>query len=146
MYTGIAIISKKEFFIEIFRTKTKFYISAIELSKKTPYMIELYINQGKKLLKESDDNFDNLVMRLEFKFGKLTIKDMNKILYEDFTEFATTPRDRTITTSNLSSLSKSRKSSYNPYYKHKKTPNSLLNKSQPKVALKPNFRLKPDSN
>ena len=52
LYQGIVIISKKEFFIDIFMTKTKFYISAIELSVKKPYMIELYINQAKKLLKE----------------------------------------------------------------------------------------------
>lgn len=52
LYQGIVIISKHEFFIDIFRTKTKFYISAIELGNKKPYMIELYLNQGKKLLKE----------------------------------------------------------------------------------------------
>jgi len=52
LYQGIIIISKKEFYIDIFKTKIKFYISAIELSTKTPYMIELYINQAKKILKE----------------------------------------------------------------------------------------------
>lgn len=52
LYQGIAIISQKEFYIDIFKTKTKFYISAIELAQKTPHMIELFINQGKKLIHE----------------------------------------------------------------------------------------------
>ena len=47
LYQGIVIISEREFFIDIFRTKVKFYISAIELATKMPYMIELYLNQGK---------------------------------------------------------------------------------------------------
>mmetsp|Transcript_17971 Transcript_17971/g.15889 ORF Transcript_17971/g.15889 Transcript_17971/m.15889 type:complete len:111 (+) Transcript_17971:556-888(+) len=52
LYQGIVVISKKEFYIDIFMTKTKFYISAIELTNKTPHMIELYIPQAKNLLKE----------------------------------------------------------------------------------------------
>lgn len=52
LYNGIVIISQKEFFIDIFKTKAKCYISAIELSTKKPYMIELHSQVLKKLLKE----------------------------------------------------------------------------------------------
>lgn len=52
LYQGIAIISNRELFIDIFKTKVKFYISCIELATKQPHMIELYLNQGKKLLHE----------------------------------------------------------------------------------------------
>ena len=109
------IISKNEFFIDIFQTKTKFYISAIELGSKTPDMVELFLNQGKKLVKEWGDNFDNLVMLLQFKFGKLTIRDMNRILYEDFTWFASTPRQKSPQTKPVVSSR-----SYKSYYQNRR--------------------------
>ena len=55
-------------------------------------MVELYLGQGRKLLKECGDNFDNLVLKLEFKYNKLTVQDMNKILYQDYSSFAASPQ------------------------------------------------------
>lgn len=123
LYQGIVIISKQEFFIDIFKTKTKFYISAIELSSKTPHMVELYLNQGKKLLRECNDNFDDLVMRLEFKFGKLAIHDMNKLLYQDYTSFATSPRSPSGGTNKKATHVQKASQKYTEYFKHR--PKSL---------------------
>lgn len=105
LYQGIVIISQKEFYLDMFLVKNKFIISAIELGKKKPYMIELYINQAKKLLAYASritedqelfthENFNALVMMLQFKFDKLSIRNMNKILYEDYSAFASVPAQK----------------------------------------------------
>lgn len=66
-------------------------------------------------------------MKLEFKYDKLTIKNMKKLLYDDFTAFAASPRGRT--SSQSSHIAKKRFSSqennhpkkgYKPFYHNKR--------------------------
>lgn len=83
-------------------------------------------------------------MRLEFKFDRLAIKDMNKLLYDDFTCFASTPRDRS--KNSKSPIGKPPTRGYKPYFKNQMNGNKLanlpeINKSQGKLRLKTNLNL-----
>ena len=74
-------------------------------------------------------------MKLEFKFGKLAIRDVNKMLYHDYTSYASTPRNPKLEVRRKAPL-KTRKTdektrSYNMYFKH--NPKTLINS---KVDLK----------
>jgi hypothetical protein len=148
LYQGIVVISEREFYIDIFKTKTKFYISAIDLSSKTPHMIELFINQGKKLIKECGDNFDNLVMRLEFKYDRFIIKDLNKLLYQDFASFAPTPRADSKNSKSPPRKPPTSTGGYKQYFKNKRGSKVLrrsdLNKSEGKLKIKSRLSLNKD--
>lgn len=96
-------------------------------------------------------------MKLEFKYGKLTIREMNKILYEDFTCFASTPRDKnSIDIENLkrkrmiSQDVQKNKSGYKSYFKNIRPSNveSVIyeKKEKLKVKLKSNLFINKDTN
>jgi hypothetical protein len=53
-------------------------------------------------------------MKLEFKYGKLAIRGLNKMLYEDFTAFASTPKQNNKIKCKLSPKQRSHDSSNQP--------------------------------
>ena len=67
--------------IEISRTKVKYYIVAIRMSKnQKTQVLEYHYKQGKKLIK-SAGGIEALADRIKFKFGTLSILDLNKLLF-----------------------------------------------------------------
>lgn len=62
------------------RTKTKFFIVAIDLEFFKYHVLELYRPQANKILKGCDNSLMKLMTFLEFRFGTLCIKDMELLL------------------------------------------------------------------
>mmetsp|Transcript_17971 Transcript_17971/g.15890 ORF Transcript_17971/g.15890 Transcript_17971/m.15890 type:complete len:102 (+) Transcript_17971:943-1248(+) len=78
-------------------------------------------------------------MRLEFNYGKLGIRDMNKLLYKDFISFASTPREKSGERSNLSMYAKPpRVSGYKEFYTNRKSlkPSYGIEKNEVRAKLK----------
>ena len=95
-------------------------------------------------------------MKLEFKYDKLTIKDMNKILYEDFTNFASTPRDKNpieieyLKRKKITQRNPQNKKGYQSYFKNikpSKIESVIYEKNEKlKVKLKSNLFINKDTN
>ncbi|CAI2368505.1 unnamed protein product [Moneuplotes crassus] len=80
IYRKIHKFNKKNFLIEIGKTKVRYFIVVIELSKKQrTQAIELHSKQAKKIITNCG-GVEELAKHIEFKFGKIVIKDLNKLL------------------------------------------------------------------
>jgi hypothetical protein len=73
-------IEKRECIVEMSRTKTKFYIVALDLEFFKYHVIELFRPQANKILKACDNSLSKLMRFLEFRFGTLCIKDMELLV------------------------------------------------------------------
>ena len=73
-------IEGRECIVEMSRTKTKFYIVAIDMEFFKYHVLELYRPQANKILKGCDNSLMKLMTFLEFRFGTLCIKDMELLL------------------------------------------------------------------
>lgn len=87
-------------------------------------------------------------MRLDFQYNRLTIKDLNKILYEDFTAFASSPKPSTVnlpTQRRGSQGTTEKPKGYQEYYKnHRKNRKNLYSLNVSNLP-KPKSRLNIDS-
>ena len=72
--------NQRECIVEMSRTKTKFYIVAIDLEYFKYHVVELFRPQANKLLKACNNSMHRLMTFLEFKFGTLCIKDMDILM------------------------------------------------------------------
>ena len=70
----------RECLVEMSRTKTKFYIVAIDLKTEKFHHIEMWRAQAKNVTKACGNDLSKLMMFLEFRFNKLQIKDFDLLL------------------------------------------------------------------
>lgn len=77
----------RECIVEMSYTKTKFYIVALDLETNRYNVIELFRPQANKIIKACTslngakaNDFQHLMTYLQFKYGKLCIKDMDLLL------------------------------------------------------------------
>ena len=73
-------IEKRECIVEMSRTKTKFFIVALNLEFCKYHVIELFRPQANKILKACENSLSKLMRFLEFRFGTLCIKDMELLI------------------------------------------------------------------
>ena len=66
---------QRECIIEMSRTKTKFFIIAIDLQIFKYSVIEMFRPQANKMLKACENSLQKLMTFLEFRFGTLCVKD-----------------------------------------------------------------------
>ncbi|CAI2368750.1 unnamed protein product [Moneuplotes crassus] len=82
IYRKIHKYQNKTYLIEIGKTKTKYFIVAIELSKQQKIQAkEIHAKQAKKLIKNCG-GIDHFANNIDFKFGKIVIKNMDKLLIQ----------------------------------------------------------------
>lgn len=82
LYRKIHKYSKKEYLVELSRSKTKYYIVAIRMNKNQKVQVlEYHRKQGKKLIKAAG-GIEALADRVKFVYGSLAINDVNKLLYD----------------------------------------------------------------
>lgn len=82
IYRKIHKYGKKEYLIEISKTKVKYYIVSIRMNKtQKSQVLEYHYKQGKKLIK-SAGGVEKLADSIKFKYGKLALQDLNKLLYK----------------------------------------------------------------
>lgn len=82
LYRKIHKYGKKEYLIELSRTKTKYFIVSIRLNKnQKTQVLQYHFKQGKKLIKAAG-GIEALADKIQFKYGSLSIQDLNKMLYE----------------------------------------------------------------
>ena len=60
--------------------KLKFYIVALDLESGKYHVIEMWKGQADKILQALGKNMEKLMAQLEFKYGKLMIKDHDMLL------------------------------------------------------------------
>jgi hypothetical protein len=65
--------------VEISRNKQKFYIIVVDNREGKDYVIELTEKMAQKCVLECGNNFEKLIERLYFKYGKLQIQDVNRL-------------------------------------------------------------------
>lgn len=70
----------RECLVEMSRSKCKFHILAIDLETDKHHYIEMWRAQAKNVIKACDDNLSKLMTFLEFRYGKLLIKDYELLL------------------------------------------------------------------
>jgi hypothetical protein len=68
-------IEKRECIVEMSRTKTKFFVIALDLEIFKYHVIEMFRPQANKILKACENSLSKLMTFLEFRFGTLCIKD-----------------------------------------------------------------------
>lgn len=73
-------LAQRECIIEMSRTKTKFYIIAIDLEINKYHVIELFRPQANKMIKACENSLQKLMTFLEFRFGTLCIKDQDMLM------------------------------------------------------------------
>uniref|UniRef100_A0A7S3NI68 Uncharacterized protein n=1 Tax=Euplotes harpa TaxID=151035 RepID=A0A7S3NI68_9SPIT len=89
IYRKIHKYDKKEYLIEISKTKTKYFIIAIELNKKQrTQAIEMHAKKCKKLIKVCG-GVDQFANNISFKFGKIIVRNMTELLNQKV-EYQTT--------------------------------------------------------
>lgn len=66
--------------VEMSRNKLKFYIVAVDLAIFRYHIIELWSAQAKKLMQACDGSLEKLMTYLEFRYGKLQIKDYDLLI------------------------------------------------------------------
>lgn len=82
IYRKIHKYGKKEFLIEISKTKIKYFIISIRLNKnQKQQVLEYHYKQGKKLIK-SAGGIEALADKIKFKYGSLSVQELNKLLYQ----------------------------------------------------------------
>lgn len=82
IYRKIHRYGKKEYLIEISKTKVKYFILSIRMNKnQKTQVLEFHYKQGKKLIK-SAGGVEALADLVRFKYGTLAIQDLNKLLYQ----------------------------------------------------------------
>ena len=67
-------MKRREWIIEISGTNKKFYILAYNREKKQAKLIDLYLGQGRILMKEYQNDYALLAKRLRIKFDKLLLQ------------------------------------------------------------------------
>ena len=70
----------RECLVEMSRSKCKFHILAIDLETDKHHYIEMWRVQAKNVLRACDNNLSKLMTFLEFRYGKLLIKDYELLL------------------------------------------------------------------
>ena len=73
-------LEQRECILEMSRTKTKFYIVALDLEINKYHVIELFRPQANKIIKGCDNSLNKLMTFLEFRYGTLCIKDQELLL------------------------------------------------------------------
>ena len=73
-------LEQRECILEFSRTKTKFFIVALDLEINKYHVIELFRPQANKIIKGCDNSLNKLMTFLEFKYGTLCIKDQELLL------------------------------------------------------------------
>lgn len=69
--------------IELSKTKLKYYIISIRLNKtQKQQVLEYHYKQGKKLIKWAG-GVEALADRIKFRYGSLSVHDLNKLLYQN---------------------------------------------------------------
>jgi hypothetical protein len=82
IYRKIHKYGRKEYLIEISKTKAKYYIISIRMNKdQKTQVLQYHYKQGKKLIKAAG-GLEALADRIKFKYGTLSIIDLNKLLYQ----------------------------------------------------------------
>lgn len=82
IYRKIHKYGKKEYLIELSKTKLKYYIISIRLNKnQKQQVLEYHYKQGKKLIK-SAGGVEALADMIKFRYGSLSVHDLNKLLYQ----------------------------------------------------------------
>ena len=71
---------QRECMVEMSRNKLKFYIVAVDLAIFRYHIIELWSAQAKKLMQACDGSLEKLMTYLEFRYGKLQIKDYDLLI------------------------------------------------------------------
>lgn len=71
---------RRECIIEMSRSKTKFWIIAVDLLTGKYSVIELFRVQAEKILRAVDNSLSTLMRYLEFRYGTLCIKDQELLL------------------------------------------------------------------
>lgn len=83
LYRKIHRYGKKEYLIEISRTKVKYYIISIRMGKTQKNQVqEFHYKQGKKMIRAAG-GIEAWADRIKFKYGKLDVNEMNKLLHEE---------------------------------------------------------------
>jgi hypothetical protein len=67
--------------VEISRNKQKFYIIVVDHNQQKDYVVELTEKLAQKYVLECGNNFERLISRLYFKFGRLQMTDVNRLQY-----------------------------------------------------------------
>ena len=71
---------RRECIIEMSRSKTKFWIVAVDLETGKYSVVEMFRVQAEKILRAVDNSLSTLMRYLEFRFGTLCIKDQELLL------------------------------------------------------------------
>ena len=71
---------QRECLVEMSRTKLKFYIVALDLETRKFHVIEMWKTQAKNILNACENSMEKLMTFLEFRYGKLQIKDHDLLL------------------------------------------------------------------
>jgi hypothetical protein len=82
LWKRICVIGEdlRECLIEMSVLKLKFYIVALDLDSGKYHVIEMWKAQAGKILEACNKSMEKLMEQLEFKYGKLMIKDQNVLL------------------------------------------------------------------
>ena len=85
LWKNICIIGQeqRECFIEMSQAKLKFYIIAVDMKTGKYHVIELWLSQAKNVVRACNGDLHTLMTYLEFKFGKLQIKDFELLLQHE---------------------------------------------------------------
>ena len=70
----------RECIIEMSRNKLKFFIIGLELATGEYHLVEMWRAQANNVIKACDNNLQKLMTFLEFRFGKMQIKDYDMLL------------------------------------------------------------------
>ena len=82
LYRKIHTAGKKDYVVEISKTKIKYYIVSVRLTRaRRVQILEFYSKQAEKLIKACG-GIISLARRIEFPFNTLSIRDVNKILHD----------------------------------------------------------------
>ena len=80
LYWTRKMMKRKEWICEISGTNKKFYILAHNKEANETKLIDLYLSQGRKLMKEYRNDYSMVVKRLRIKFDQLVLIDMHQTL------------------------------------------------------------------
>ena len=73
---------RREYMIEISKTRSRYYIASVLMTRsRQVQMLDFTLKQAKKLLEECGDVV-GLAERVEFQHGELTVRDLQKLLYQ----------------------------------------------------------------
>lgn len=81
LYKKIHQYGKKEYIIEVSKTKKKFYFISLRMSNEKYEKIEVFYKQGRKMIQYCG-GIPQLAQCIEFKYGKMVIRDMQHMLHD----------------------------------------------------------------